>query len=129
MKATDLRIGNWFRYQTKIGYDYDIFDTKYIQDLVNDPQDDFFEPIPLTEDILLKCGFSVITENEDETHNYWNKEKDCSVDVETFLLTNKIEKGFKYRVHERKRTKSIIYLHQLQNLYFALTGEELTIKL
>lgn len=27
-----------------------------------------------------------------------------------------------------KKTKSIKYIHQLQNLYFALTGEELTIK-
>jgi hypothetical protein len=114
MKANELRIGNWFRYQTKIGYDYDVFDTKYIQDLVNDPQDDFFEPIPLTEDILLKCGFELDLNFKIGTIkiNFYNDIKEM---VFYFNYNNMILR--------------IKHLHRLQNLYFALTGEELTIKL
>jgi len=108
MKANELRIGNWFRYQTKIGYDYDVFDTKYIQDLVDDPQYDFFEPIPLTEDILLKCGFIKDGNLYFKNGFVFRDDKLFYNTVELYLTIN---------------------LHQLQNLYFSLTNEELTIKL
>ena len=65
-----------------------------------------FEPIPLSPEILEKAGFEKCScggWKQGELHLY---------------------KGFNY---ERKRI--IKYLHQLQNLYFSLTGEELTINL
>jgi len=86
---------------------------------------EYLQPIPLTPEILEKCGF----ENDnvfEKMFKYLNK----SI-YDTDKLTFRKEEGFicfdgiKYRT----LLKHIIYLHQLQNLYFALTGEELTVNL
>jgi hypothetical protein len=80
-------------------------------------------PIPLTPEILEKAGFVLnkdiyrwhnrgitICNNEDDTGFYWD-------------LSN--NNGYKLLTE----WKDISHLHQLQNLYFALTGEELQINL
>ena len=79
-------------------------------------------PILLTPEILEKCGFNIKSPNKDGTFNYWSKELDASIDCEDGNL-------FRYRIHEKLRTKNIVSLHQLQNLYYALTQTELTYKL
>lgn len=69
------------------------------------------DPIELTEHWLLKFGF--------EKLNYTYLAKGLAVhnhDIVSF-----------YMLYEQNRTY-IKYVHQLQNLYFALTGEELKIK-
>lgn len=73
------------------------------------------KPIELTEELLLKCGFEKRLSNyeEAECHDYYLD-------------------GFKYISNScswylHNCTIKIEYVHQLQNLYFALTGEELTI--
>jgi hypothetical protein len=86
---------------------------------------DYIKPIPLTEEWLLKFGF---------THQYKTKKGqdffDRSINSEFQLYVNlndsrvSINKKYVGNVYSKK----IQYLHQLQNLYFALTGEELTIK-
>ena len=79
--------------------------------------------IPLTEEILLKCGFS-ITESifHDNTNAYeiksWGR----------IVLINGILQSDEFYFLDGLSTE-IKYLHQLQNLYFALTNEELTIQL
>jgi hypothetical protein len=86
-------------------------------------------PIPLTEEILLKCGF------EHETmyivKNLYLK------DYGDFYFVLDENNGY-YHVklsnhgfeHEKQVGLGIIkHLHQLQNLYFALTNQELEIKL
>ena len=84
--------------------------------------DDRVKPIPLTEELLLKCGFRGSYSNElyiniKKGTNLYSLgynfiENRCYLDVDfTFIdLDNEIK-----------------YLHQLQNLYFVLTGEELKI--
>jgi len=66
-----------------------------------------YEPIPLTPEILEKCGFEFIPEAG--YFSYKLKNKPQGIDA------IKVGNG--------------IYVHQLQNLYFALTDEELEIKL
>lgn len=83
----------------------------------------YIEPIPLTEEILLKCGFS-ITESilHENTNAYeiksWGR----------IVLINGILQSDEFYFLDGLSTE-IKYLHQLQNLYFALTNEELTIQL
>lgn len=76
-----------------------------------------FSGIPLTEDILLRLGFEK-QHNEDD-FDYWFKKGFCDD-----ILWEHSE-GF---CHNLNHGGDIKYVHQLQNLYFALTGEELTFK-
>mgnify|MGYP000899231752 CR=1 FL=1 len=133
MKANELRIGNyaifgnnanstteeivainntdWFGEGKKYW-----LETKNLEgELLND-----FQPIPLTEEWLLKLGF-------ERTYNSQFRLKyDLPCDFIGFDISKTEEKsmeGFRYFGHYIK----IKYVHQLQNLYFALTGQELTI--
>lgn len=74
----------------------------------------YIEPIPLTEEWFIKLGFQLFG-NDDPLDRYWT----------TNILKGSIEElSLKYTLSGIK----IKYVHQLQNLYFALTGEELTFK-
>lgn len=132
MKAKEFRLGN-FIYKFGIDYigdnpivDRDNFEIIKVDiDVIKNIEDfngttDFYytEPIPLTEEILLKCGF-YYSDDDDE------------------FLEYKVFKSFKfhadysdkfscisYRINDT--TNEIKFLHQLQNLYWCLCGEELT---
>lgn len=85
-------------------------------------------PIPLTPEILEKCGFALnsvdqlsIEINSMDRHLELNAE----VNGNYFFSIN--------QVHEFGEQSNVTlnytnYLHQLQNLYFALTNSELTFK-
>lgn len=77
-----------------------------------------FTPITLTEEILLKCGF------EKRSDGHFNMFKQSEVDI---IICNDFSSwqcdGINFSVN------CIKYLHQLQNLYFALIGTELKIEL
>lgn len=87
------------------------------------------EPIPLTKDWLLKFGFKTDdfkAEFELDTINL-----DCEYTDEgewNLFLKGKnikpVESRNEYRCEYYPKAE-IKYVHQLQNLYFALTGEEL----
>lgn len=71
------------------------------------------EPIPLTEDALLGFGFEV--KSASVTHNY-------SYNIGFFVLTNGLRNNISYDGY------GIVYVHQLQNLFYSLTNTELTLK-
>jgi len=77
---------------------------------------DDLEPIPLTQELLKRCGFFP---DEDDMCFYWEKNGEI---IEESLNHPPV---FRHESHQRPITT----LHQLQNLYFALTDEELEIKL
>jgi hypothetical protein len=92
------------------------------------------EPIPLTEEWLLRFGFERSECGKICVKKYYlNRvpEKEYSIELMIFsdhisCWVSSLELESNYV--EEIMTKPIHYLHQLQNLYFALTGEELTIK-
>ena len=116
MKASELRLNNIvnnkydeLEYNIVTGVDSDnIYFNNITFDYV---QHEDVEPIPLTEEWLVKFGFE-----RNKLNNGW--------------------KGMKVYLSQYSNDKRIWYdneldlksVHQLQNLYFALTGEELTIK-
>jgi len=129
MKATELRIGNMVKkYFTEYGYskicEIDITD---FSDILNNVIK--VEPIPLSEDWLLKFGLK-ITDNDYEG-GYDFTEYKGRLWENIILQTEDI---FYYFIHidqDSFYSHTIIeikYVHQLQNLYFDLTNEELTIK-
>ncbi len=87
------------------------------------------QPIPLTEQWLLDFGFK----NEHaQPFEYYSKK--IAVNYQIHVLTpyksNIKEVGLKHRNGNIGYILSdkIYHVHQLQNLYFALTGKELTLK-
>lgn len=78
-----------------------------------------FNPIALTEEILLKCGFKEIYKSE-YTHKF---EYDIDVRIE-FKLIPKMYFYFMGNI-----LTEIKYLHQLQNIYWCLVGRELNVNL
>lgn len=130
MKASELRIGNYIN-RPDLGDSHIRTESVlaiYERVKTSGPIKTIFDfeditPIPLTEDWLLKFGCK---KNED-TDNFWNQEKDFSVEVEYVRSDNGVQPLFYYNL-SINRKKHLVYVHQLQNLYFALTGEELTLK-
>jgi len=133
MKANELRIGNYINVpETKqCPFRIDLFDyvtngigkfgqiiskdihplTWYLQDL---------SPIPLTEEWLLKFGFYFDLKTDYD--GYWKKYKE-GFEIRIYKFEDYFEYGWQLG-HDPIKIK---YVHQLQNLYFSLTGEELTI--
>lgn len=79
-------------------------------------QTDLFEPIPLTPDIMEKCGFRLKIFTTFELLHF------------IVSLSIRPDEGPAIlEIKDKGLITSLHYLHQLQNLYFALTGEELEI--
>ena len=113
MEANGLMVGNYLK---KDGVVVRI-DARSIFDMFNDnPR---YELIPITQEWLLKFGF--IKRNEYE-FDFWQNS----------MWKLKEYKNKKYYIlfhcSDEVDCTLIKYVHSLQNLYFALTGEDLQIK-
>lgn len=117
MEVKELRLGNyilgWFQnndgmFQEAIGLNLLVFN-----EIANWPEHDY-EPIPLTEKWLLKFGFIKEKKNRKYVYLFDGFELEQSPSGEIWF--------------ENRCGTVIKYIHQLQNLYFAITAEELTIK-
>ena len=111
MKATELRIGNWVMYSSIIK----VNENKIIE-CVDHP--DRFAPIPLTEEWLERFGFVKC-----DTPHYSRGEFYILRDFYYWTSYS----GLVVNGYDPIDEVSIIvkHVHQLQNLYFALTGKEL----
>ena len=118
LKASDLRIGNVIMFHDVEDGDMPLaIDWQEIKAVTKDPErfNAYHSPIPLTEEILLKCGFE---KNHDGIIH-------CNIaGVFVFYLptTQRIVIGSDFAVKKH-------YLHELQNLIYAKLNEELTINL
>ena len=143
LKANELRIGNFIFWNSKLSSPETSFLTPvevtsilpdkigYISPGIEHRSESFeddllqtqtahgsleeFEPILLTREILEKCGF----ENMDANDQYTRYRKEP--------LTIRFMAGNSIRASIRDREFVCQWLHQLQNLYFDLTGEELEV--
>ena len=126
MKANELRIGNWItapkgsRWNgNDIQWSLDNF--YWLGELVDDIED--FKPIPLTEEWLVKFGFEYIEHWPNyripTNDGYYNSIQ--LYENEWHYNNDSSDAGCYY-------VATIKYVHQLQNLYFALTNEELEIE-
>jgi hypothetical protein len=128
MKASELRLGNL----TSAGVVNEILqDCFYVHDGESSLKSEWFDiqPIPITEEWLLKFGFKQNLDKWFEV-NYFT---DCTLSAEKMgilinLCSNRCAILDTDTDQQSAMTANrIYYIHQLQNLYFALAGEELTI--
>jgi hypothetical protein len=130
-EATDFRLGNWFlgngymQQVTLETFEYLLNERFYPHKAI--------QGVPLTPEILESTGF--------EIERGWGiifRMGDLPVGIEmsddSFYLSHRQPQydgfgGIENERWERINPSNISYVHQLQNLYFALTGEELPINL
>lgn len=136
MNAQELRIGNWVLlkrdfYATKAGQPYKIRNVgvDYLDHWQDMGASDSLkasqvEPIPLTEEILLKAGFK-----NDSYANFSIKVADYAHLVYSFKEYTCITLSEFVTVADHDLNVKCEYVHQIQNLYFALTGTEIDIEL
>lgn len=135
MEAKELRIGNYVFNSAK-----EICQVSTLSKWKEIHNCSYFQPIPLTEEILLKCGFykDEIKRQSKQHSAYYSIE---FLDYKYSFAYAEFRKnwGFYHSYidapNEEDNNKfdfiscGIKYLHQLQNLYFALTNEELIVNL
>jgi len=134
MKAEELRIGNLFNcnmYGDILVYTVKALSVKQVQAKENSEKVpyDWAEPIPLTQEWLKRFGFE--DNRIKHKHNPYN-------DVDTIICVYRgnmqqvgfaMWRGFSNGIpNDQIKYDGIEHVHQLQNLYHALTGEELTLK-
>ena len=118
LKVEDLRVGNYVKgiaIDLTHKIDLHFFNEAYDDDTMLD----WYSPIPLTEAILIACGFE--ESGEGFTHKEYNE-----FDIYLFLSENNLwsaynlsKEGFMVMSNTFKS------LHQLQNLFYCLSGKEL----
>lgn len=136
MKSNELRIGNLLESNGRVCIVTSIDSTSDFKlspegifscEFVEEPKHylsrsdiENYEPILLTEERLLKFGFYRYNTDIEKKfiikigNNLWLCWKNEVLSLESKVLIENL--------------KNIKYVHHLQNLYFVLTGEELTIK-
>lgn len=138
MKAEELRIGNYVKIDEGIGKVAFIMDKSFCNEYANDDynitvemgdgifreeEEDKVEGIPLTEEILLNCGFEYINHNNktigmlSPDDGRGNRNRIMSFDSNFRMILN----TWNYI--------PINYIHEVQNFYFAITNKELNIQL
>ena len=133
IKANELRLGNALEYLVEDCVDnssewmLNIVDTADIVDAASNESifNKYYRPIPLTPEILEKCGFRM--ERKQWALNVGGELFHYAF-IEGFVVYAK-NKNYNEltldSVTKPNRSRFIQHLHQLQNLYFALTNEEL----
>ena len=120
MEAKELRIGNYvnlicdghehepdtFQWDVE---DYEYYETEMINIL----------PIPLTEEWLVEFGF--------KRTSFGRQFKGFYLEADSRVVSTDVLSSFSFEQIPDKKYLRITYVHQLQNLYFALINKELTI--
>jgi hypothetical protein len=120
MESTELRIGNIVVHEPTID-DWEEIIVKPGTIIQCEISPDSYEPVLLTNEWLLKLGFSV----RDDKYAHKNLPRPGAylyINHNGTGIAIENEEGF-----ELCYSVELHYVHQLQNLYFVLTGEELTI--
>ena len=123
MKVNELRIGNYYLEDMTV---YAYGDTKIVKQITPYwfyPQDDddtkeYSFPIPLTEEWLIKFGFEKWL---DGVYYIEISNEQCEYNLRIFE-----DIGHVFIDHNKRIMIDLKHVHQLQNLYFALTNKELT---
>lgn len=151
MNVKELRIGNLVRSKangiSKIEQIGSSLNPEYVggRSLEGNYWENSYLPIPLTEEWLVRAGFAITP----KTGTWW---QDFKTFTKAFLKSGHhifMEEYTAYKFdHEESEHRRVVkfehrtfqylngfginitlsYVHQLQNLHFALTGEELTFK-
>lgn len=125
INAKELRIGNLVEYKITDKFDerkewwevseIDADDIHWLSKV--DEKDEDFRPMSITKEILLKFGYRI-----DGDIFFKNNSLLRFIGNEVFYSRGEIDNA-----EFQEYISSVKYVHELQNLHFALTGRELTV--
>jgi hypothetical protein len=124
IKASELRIGNWLLYPHTQHEPFQIVEPRHIELAY------LLKPIPLIPEILEMSGFKKEKMGK-LTDQYRYSKMDGN---NSFIINENILGQWVFRIwNDSNKVDFVIsiinYVHQLQNLYFALRQAELTVNL
>ena len=124
LSSQELRIGNYVEYGGVINKVYLLSHLYFQVESTDIPtftanKNRAAQPIPLTEEWLFKFGFKKVKSDYEEAETW-----DFYFGILYFdMANNSVKINGQYCLFNIPE-----HVHQLQNLYFALTGEELTLE-
>jgi len=132
MKNTELRLGNYVYEGDHLTHVYSLEDelNNYIN--CSHIEGEFFsadgeiKPIPITEELLIKSEFRILE------HEWKFFEKKISRgDCNSFVVRLWFNQRWYFGIygHDGGVAIPVEFFHQVQNLYYDLSGEELIVKL
>jgi hypothetical protein len=125
IKPNDLRVNNWVKYREHFDK---IRENDFTASYFNS-----YEPITLSPEIFEKSGFK--RESKNDRHGRVYKRDGCKYIIRrvNFGKFDKRDYGWAFELSDENNWVTIVprifHLHQLQNLIYILTGEELSIEL
>lgn len=139
VNPSELRIGN-FVFADDVSkivgihpetiYIDDLSDSELVKRLPYKPKQ--LDAIPLTEEWLLKFGFEKYPipydEESEKDFDYFRMELRPDEQIVCFPKGKEVYVSGRYDPEFYGAQAEIQFIHQLQNLYFALTGKELELK-
>ncbi len=136
MKANELRIGNFINHIDfeRLGIPHkEVFhlNNAVNEAIINYCSSELYQPIPLTEEWLYKFGFQNIDKGDNDYITYTDPNHDYYLQIDVRRKNGKysiLDNSLYFDDLRNFSMVDIMYVHQLQNLYFALTEEELTYK-
>jgi hypothetical protein len=133
MKANELRIGNYLNYHEQsvrvMSITERYCDLGYFQDSIGFmrefDRDDFPNPLPLTEEWLLKFGFEQFKYNDYHSRK-WTLSEPILMELRRnsdWFYILKVKGQFQIRINGQY-VRRIKYVHEFQNVCFAFTEYE-----
>lgn len=125
MDSREFRIGNWVRREDGWNEKVEYIDERGINPIINEYPEFLYQfyPIPIDESVLLRCGFE-----NDSYANFSRKISEHAYIVIHFKDYALCEIRENPTIADHDLNAPCKYLHQLQNLVWVLTGEELEVK-
>lgn len=118
IKSSELRIGNILEYRTDEGWFRNVVDDLDIQYIDTWGIENTYRPIQITQELVNGCGIDIIIHDKIvgcliEINDEWDIHLAFFDKLTVSLSPPNVE------------IPHIQYIHQLQNLYHAITGKEL----
>lgn len=121
LDSHEIRLGNTYKIELGDGtYKSDLINLADLENLLDDDLDDFYQAMEISEEWLIRFGFKPVFDM-----SYSFPEPYDNLELAYYGSINGCKKGWVI-TKLFGLSNGIKYVHQLENLYFALTGEELT---
>lgn len=118
IKAKDLMIGDWVKSRGKIEQVTSVYDGYICTDSFEDSHDYYFDPIPLTPEILEKNGFEKVPQEKCVNPFYWRFDKIEDGEYNYSVVAYKTPfRGFFFEIKNNCDCEPIVFTKQMEPVH------------